>query len=99
MSQGVITKVDMVAKCTEQTIVKMVSEPAKYRIHKGFFLVKLRSQEDLVNEMTLEEAIENETRYFREQVQYRCVQSFINFLHSHILRNVHVCKRQYRERF
>ena len=76
MSQGVITKVDMVAKCTEQTIVKMVTEPAKYKIQKGFFLVKLRSQEDIVNQITLEQAIENESRYFKEQTQYRCVSHF-----------------------
>ena len=81
---GVITKVDMAARGTEHDIVRMVSEPIKYKIQKGFVLVKLRSQEDINNHMSLEKSVESEMRYFKEQAHYRCVDSYrlVNLMES-----------------
>ncbi|KAI0216788.1 Interferon-induced GTP-binding protein Mx [Lamellibrachia satsuma] len=70
---GVITKVDMAARGTEHDIVRMVSEPIKYKIQKGFVLVKLRSQEDINNHVSLEKSVESEMRYFKEQAHYRAL--------------------------
>ena len=65
----------MAARGTEHDIMRMVSEPEKYKIEKGFVLVKLRSQEDINNQVSLTQAVENERRYFNDQSPYRCVKS------------------------
>ncbi|KAI0211719.1 Interferon-induced GTP-binding protein Mx [Lamellibrachia satsuma] len=48
-------------------------EPAKYKIQKGFVLVKLRSQEDINNQVSLMQAVENEMCYFKDQSPYRAL--------------------------
>ena len=68
---GVLTKVDLVDRGAEKTIVDMATNPVKYKIEKGFVLVKLRSQEDIDNQVTLQEAANNERRYFNEQAHYQ----------------------------
>ena len=65
----------MAARVTEHDIVRMVSEPAKYKIEKGFVLVKLGSQEDIDNDVLLTQSVENEKLYFNDQSPYGCVES------------------------
>ena len=65
----------MAARGTEDDIVRMVSEPAKYKIEKGFVLVKLRSQGDINNQVLLTQSVENEKLYFNDQSSYGCVES------------------------
>ena len=61
----------MAASGTEHEITRMVFEPAKYKIQKGFVLVKLRSQEDINNKVSLMQAVENEMCFFKDQSPYR----------------------------
>ena len=63
---------------TEQDIVRMVCEPAKYKIQKGFVLVKLRSKEDIDHQVTLQQNAENEARFFLSQTHYRCETRVVN---------------------
>ena len=67
---GVLTKPDLVDRGAETDIVNMVRTPDRYKIRKGFTIVKLRSKEDMDNGMPLDAAFTQEKEYFRSHPHF-----------------------------
>ena len=67
---GVLTKPDLVDRGAEADIVTMVNSPDRYKIRKGFTIVKLRSKEDVDSGMPLHVAFSQEKDYFKSHPFY-----------------------------
>ena len=68
---GVLTKPDLVDKGTEGEILSMVANPERFRIRKGFTVVKLRSQADVDSRLSLEAAHQQEDKFFEDHAHYK----------------------------
>lgn len=68
---GVLTKPDLVDKGAEDDIVNMVRTPDRFKIRKGFTIVKMRSKEDVTTGMPLQTALKNEQEWFQSHPQFR----------------------------
>ena len=73
---GVLTKPDLVDTGAEPDIVDMVRSPDRYKIRKGFTLVKLRSKKDIDVNMTLTTALRKEKEYFASHQVYSLVLAY-----------------------
>jgi hypothetical protein len=61
----VITKVDLVDKGAEQSVIKLAKgQSTRETFHLGFHVVKLRGQKDLSDKKSFESSIADETRFF-----------------------------------
>ena len=56
---------------TEGEVMSMVAHPEKFRIRKGFTVVKLRSQADVDGNLSLEQAHQNEEKFFDDHSHYK----------------------------
>ena len=54
----------------EPDIVNMIRSPERYKIRKGFTIVKLRGKEDVDNGMPLHVAFAQEKEYFKTHSHY-----------------------------
>ena len=51
----------------------MVANPERFRVRKGFTVVKLRSQADVDARMPLNEALQEENEFFEKHAHYKLV--------------------------
>ena len=61
---GVMTKPDSVERENEQTIVKIAQNETGFKLNLGFTVVKCRSQSDINNVVTLQDALAAEKTFF-----------------------------------
>ncbi|XP_006815062.1 interferon-induced GTP-binding protein Mx1-like [Saccoglossus kowalevskii] len=66
---GVLTKPDLVDKGSENVVVR-IAENKVINLKKGYTIMKCRSQRNLEDAMSLEEAMDEEERFFREHKHY-----------------------------
>ncbi|XP_044023594.1 interferon-induced GTP-binding protein Mx isoform X2 [Siniperca chuatsi] len=66
---GILTKPDLVDKGTEDTVVEIVHNEVIH-LKKGYMIVKCRGQKEITERVSLTEAIERETAFFREHVYF-----------------------------
>ena len=62
---------DLVDKGAEKEIVRIMMNPDMFRVRKGFTLVKLRSQQAIDGNQSLEEAVDQEMNFFASHPHYR----------------------------
>ncbi|XP_071994911.1 interferon-induced GTP-binding protein Mx1-like isoform X2 [Engystomops pustulosus] len=67
---GVLTKPDLVDKGAEREVVR-IARNEMYNLRKGYMMVKCRGQMDIQNNISLEEAIDNEKNYFENHEHFR----------------------------
>ncbi|XP_048397262.1 interferon-induced GTP-binding protein Mx1-like isoform X2 [Stegostoma tigrinum] len=67
---GILTKPDLVDKGTEGNVVDIVQNLV-VELEKGYMIVKCRGQQEINDQLTLNEAIENERRFFEDHKDYR----------------------------
>ncbi|XP_020384629.1 interferon-induced GTP-binding protein Mx3 [Rhincodon typus] len=67
---GILTKPDLVDKGTESNVVDIVQNLV-VELKKGYMIVKCRGQQEINDQLTLNEAIENERRFFEDHKDYR----------------------------
>ncbi|XP_071994905.1 interferon-induced GTP-binding protein Mx-like isoform X1 [Engystomops pustulosus] len=66
---GVLTKPDLVDKGAEGEVVRVVHNRV-YSLRKGYMMVKCRGQMEIQNNISLEEAIDNEKKFFENHGQF-----------------------------
>uniref|UniRef100_A0A4W4GVU2 Interferon-induced GTP-binding protein Mx n=1 Tax=Electrophorus electricus TaxID=8005 RepID=A0A4W4GVU2_ELEEL len=62
---GILTKPDLVDKGMEETVVAIVSNEIIH-LTKGYMIVKCRRQKEIKHRLSLKEAINNETAFFKD---------------------------------
>ena len=67
---GVITKPDLIDKGTEQQLAGMVINPS-YNLRLGYVMVKCRSQQDVKEDKTLDQALADEKLFFTTQAHFK----------------------------
>ena len=70
---GVLTKPDLVDKGAEPDILNMVRFPDRFQIRKGFSVVKMRSKQEVTENVSLEEALSREQKWFERSPHFRSV--------------------------
>lgn len=80
---GVITKLDMMREDDKSALEIFKNE--LYKLHRGFFGVRCRSEEDLEANKSIEAALEDEVEYFAQHEYYR---DFENHMNTRYLRSV-----------
>ncbi|KAL4656606.1 interferon-induced GTP-binding protein Mx3-like [Arapaima gigas] len=61
---GILTKPDLVDRGTEDTVVEIVHNEV-IRLKKGYMIVKCRGQQEILEKLSLSEAIEREEAFFQ----------------------------------
>ena len=64
---GVITKIDLM---DEGTNAIDLLNGSTYHLKLGYYGVKCRSQQNIIDEMSIEDAVKAEARYFSEHPDY-----------------------------
>uniref|UniRef100_UPI0037E7FF43 interferon-induced GTP-binding protein Mx isoform X1 n=2 Tax=Semicossyphus pulcher TaxID=241346 RepID=UPI0037E7FF43 len=67
---GILTKPDLVDKGTEETVVDIVHNEVIH-LKKGYMIVKCRGQKDIMDKVSLTEAIERERAFFQEHMHFQ----------------------------
>ncbi|XP_006886828.1 PREDICTED: interferon-induced GTP-binding protein Mx2 [Elephantulus edwardii] len=67
---GILTKPDLVDKGTENSILK-VMQNLTYHLKKGYMIVKCRGQQEIIDNLSLEEATEREKNFFQSHSVFR----------------------------
>uniref|UniRef100_UPI0037E731C1 interferon-induced GTP-binding protein Mx-like n=1 Tax=Semicossyphus pulcher TaxID=241346 RepID=UPI0037E731C1 len=67
---GILTKPDLVDKGTEETVVQIVHNEVIH-LKKGYMIVKCRGQRDIMDKVSLSEAIEREKTFFQEHTYFQ----------------------------
>ncbi|KAM5180977.1 interferon-induced GTP-binding protein Mx2-like [Mantella aurantiaca] len=62
---GILTKPDLVDKGTEQDVLKTVQNEV-YPLKKGYMIVRCRGQIDIDDNISLEDALKNEKKFFED---------------------------------
>uniref|UniRef100_A0A8C0WCP3 Dynamin-type G domain-containing protein n=1 Tax=Castor canadensis TaxID=51338 RepID=A0A8C0WCP3_CASCN len=68
---GILTKPDLVDKGTEDEVVNVVRNLV-YHLKKGYMIVKCRGQQDIQEQMSLTQALQNERSFFEDHPHFRC---------------------------
>lgn len=68
---GILTKPDLVDRGAEDKVVDVVRNLV-YHLKKGYMIVKCRGQQDIQDQLSLREALQNEQVFFKEHPHYRC---------------------------
>lgn len=72
---GILTKPDLVDKGTEATVVKTVHNEL-IPLKKGYMIVKCRGQQEILDRVSLSEAMEREKTFFEEHAHFRSLTEF-----------------------
>lgn len=67
---GILTKPDLVDRGTEDKVVDVVRNLV-YHLKKGYMIVKCRGQQDIQEQLSLTEALQNEQIFFKEHPHFR----------------------------
>ncbi|CAJ0957376.1 unnamed protein product [Ranitomeya imitator] len=67
---GILTKPDLVDKGMEPDVVSVVQNLV-YKLKKGYMIVKCRGQSEIMNNISLETALQNEQAFFEENEHFR----------------------------
>lgn len=67
---GILTKPDLVDRGAEDKVVDVVRNLV-YHLKKGYMIVKCRGQQDIQDQLSLREALQNEQVFFKEHPHYR----------------------------
>lgn len=68
---GILTKPDLVDKGTEDTVVSIIHNEIIY-LTKGYMIVRCRGQKEIMDRVSLHEATEKETNFFKDHLHFRC---------------------------
>lgn len=66
---GILTKPDLVDRGTEDKVVDVVRNLV-YHLKKGYMIVKCRGQQDIQEQLSLTEALQNEQIFFKEHPHF-----------------------------
>ncbi|KAG7463693.1 hypothetical protein MATL_G00179320 [Megalops atlanticus] len=66
---GILTKPDLVDKGTEETVVDIVHNEVIH-LAKGYMIVKCRGQKEIINKVSLSEAIDKEKAFFQDHPHF-----------------------------
>ncbi|GAB1300478.1 Interferon-induced GTP-binding protein Mx2 [Apodemus speciosus] len=69
-SHGILTKPDLVDRGAEDKVVDVVRNLV-YHLKKGYMIVKCRGQQDIQDQLSLTEALQNEQVFFKEHPHFR----------------------------
>ncbi|XP_020007585.2 interferon-induced GTP-binding protein Mx1 [Castor canadensis] len=69
---GILTKPDLVDKGTEDEVVNVVRNLV-YHLKKGYMIVKCRGQQDIQEQMSLTQALQNERSFFEDHPHFRAL--------------------------
>ncbi|XP_047438803.1 interferon-induced GTP-binding protein Mx-like isoform X2 [Mugil cephalus] len=69
-TMGILTKPDLVDKGTEETVVKTVRNEV-IPLMKGYMIVKCRGQREIIENVSLAEAIETENDFFENHAHFK----------------------------
>ncbi|NXO83156.1 MX protein, partial [Sitta europaea] len=69
---GILTKPDLVDRGTEDTIINILQNRV-IPLKKGYMIVKCRGQQDILNNLTLAAAIQQEKNFFENHKHFRAV--------------------------
>ncbi|XP_056342907.1 interferon-induced GTP-binding protein Mx-like [Oenanthe melanoleuca] len=69
---GILTKPDLVDRGTEEAVVKILQNRV-IPLKKGYMIVKCRGQQDILNQVTLAAAIQQERAFFENHKQFRAI--------------------------
>lgn len=67
---GILTKPDLVDKGTEEKVVDVVRNLVCH-LKKGYMIVKCRGQQDILEQLSLAEALQKEQAFFKEYPHFR----------------------------
>ncbi|XP_071349757.1 interferon-induced GTP-binding protein Mx-like [Trachinotus anak] len=67
---GILTKPDLVDKGTEETVVDIVHNEVIH-LKKGYMIVRCRGQKEITEKVSLTDAIEAETTFFKDHVHFQ----------------------------
>lgn len=67
---GILTKPDLVDRGAEDKVVDVVRNLV-YHLKKGYMIVKCRGQQDIQDQLSLTEALQNEQVFFKEHPHFR----------------------------
>ena len=67
---GVITKPDLVDKGSENEIIAVVRNN-RFKLKKGYTMIKCRAQQDIIDGKSLQDALETEKRFFKDHPVFR----------------------------
>nr|XP_009304072.1 interferon-induced GTP-binding protein MxB isoform X1 [Danio rerio] len=67
---GILTKPDLVDKGTEGTVVDIVHNEVIH-LTKGYMIVRCRGQKEIMDQVTLNEATETESAFFKDHPHFR----------------------------
>ncbi|XP_028608341.1 interferon-induced GTP-binding protein Mx2 [Grammomys surdaster] len=67
---GILTKPDLVDRGAEDKVVDVVRNLV-YHLKKGYMIVKCRGQQDIQEQLSLTEALQNEQIFFKEHPHFR----------------------------
>ncbi|XP_029907834.1 interferon-induced GTP-binding protein Mx [Myripristis murdjan] len=66
---GILTKPDLVDKGTEETVVDIIHNEVIH-LKKGYMIVKCRGQKEITEKVSLTEATERETAFFKDHAHF-----------------------------
>ncbi|XP_078591660.1 interferon-induced GTP-binding protein Mx3-like [Branchiostoma floridae x Branchiostoma japonicum] len=69
---GVLTKPDLIDPGTERGVLQILNNE-KYKLRKGYTIIKCRGQMDIEKGMSLEEAMDKEQSYFKSHEHFKSV--------------------------
>lgn len=69
---GILTKPDLVDRGTEEKVVDVVRNLVCH-LKKGYMIVKCRGQQDILEHLSLSEALQKEHTFFKEHPHFRCL--------------------------
>ncbi|KAM4700046.1 interferon-induced GTP-binding protein Mx2-like [Discoglossus pictus] len=67
---GILTKPDLVDKGSEVEVLHVVQNEV-YKLEKGYMMVKCRGQQEIQNNLSLQDALNNERAFFEEHEYFR----------------------------
>uniref|UniRef100_A0A674N6G6 Interferon-induced GTP-binding protein Mx n=1 Tax=Takifugu rubripes TaxID=31033 RepID=A0A674N6G6_TAKRU len=67
---GILTKPDLVDKGTEETVVDIIHNEVIH-LKKGYMIVRCRGQKEIIDKVSLAEATETETAFFRDHAHFQ----------------------------
>ena len=69
---------------TEGDVLSMVANPSRFLVRKGFTVVKMRGQADIDGRVPLNDALQAESKFFEDHLQYRWVNLIPHYFKSQI---------------
>ncbi|XP_018408186.1 PREDICTED: interferon-induced GTP-binding protein Mx1 [Nanorana parkeri] len=69
---GILTKPDLIDKGTEMHVLRTVQNDV-YHLKKGYMIVKCRGQKEIDENISLQEALENEKAFFENNQHFRAL--------------------------